>query len=407
MAYYVTWSTLHLGNISDIDTDEYTLEIEHSSELLGTFGSTSDPLHHHITDVVTDSYDDAIVDTDNSYYYNTISYDLGDGLVETQIDSVPLMAGTVTFKDGSQIHLNDLSVFQDTDGNVFLAIRDDQTILAEQGIVSVELTSVVDSSYIGLYQYSRDDLEFVCYAPGTMIETPVGLCAVETLCPGDQITTLDHGPQEIRWVRHNDHPLEKREADDRPVLIGAGALGPGLPAQDLIVSPQHRILVGGQGQLQDWFEHEVFVPAKALTRLPKVRYMNGRKSITWIHFACDAHEVVLANGCLSESLLLGPMVVKGLKHGERLALSKIYKQPLRDDVALNGPPARECLKVGVVRRLIEKNLRDKKKPRLEEEIKKWDRDLEMEKFEYELLSDQEIPQKAIDTDFINATKRAG
>jgi hypothetical protein len=65
-----------------------------------------------------------------------------------------------------------------------------------------------------------------CYTPGTMIDTPDGPRAVETLRSGDFVLTADHGPQEIRWVRSGDHPLEEVEVDDKPVLIQAGALGP-------------------------------------------------------------------------------------------------------------------------------------------------------------------------------------
>lgn len=145
----------------------------------------------------------------------------------------------------------------------------------------------------------------VCYAPGTMVDTPDGPRAVETLRPGNLVDTVDHGPQSIRWVRSSDHPLQDAEVDDKPVLIHASALGAGRPAQDLIVSPQHRILVGGHGQLDDRFKKEALTPAKSLTSLPGIRHMTGKQSITWIHFACDQHEIVTANGCLSESLLLG------------------------------------------------------------------------------------------------------
>jgi hypothetical protein len=90
---------------------------------------------------------------------------------------------------------------------------------------------------------------FICYAEGTDILTPTGYKKVESLQPGDHVMTLDNGPQEILWTRTNEQPLESADVDAKPVLIKAGALGPGRPARDLIVSPQHRILVGGQGQL--------------------------------------------------------------------------------------------------------------------------------------------------------------
>ncbi|WP_298260008.1 Hint domain-containing protein [uncultured Litoreibacter sp.] len=197
-----------------------------------------------------------------------------------------------------------------------------------------------------------------CYALGTMIDTSDGPRAVETLQPGDLVVTLDHGPQPIRWTRSGEQPLEYAETDAKPVLIKAGALGRGWPTQDLIVSPQHRILVGGAGQLQRVFASEAFASAKSLIAVPGIRHMKGKKEINWIHFACDRHEVVTANGCLSESLLLGPMVVNGLSSAERQALTELFGPALAPDAALNGPPARECLTVGTAKRQIAKQLEE-------------------------------------------------
>ena len=190
------------------------------------------------------------------------------------------------------------------------------------------------------------------YAPGTLIETPDGPRPVEDLMPGDLVDTLDHGPLPVRWTRSGDQPLDGLARDARPVLIREGAFGPGCPARDLIVSPQHRILVGGGGQLDGLFGGECFVPAKALTGLPRIRQMMGKSRITWIHFALARHAVVRAEGCFSESLLLGPMVLAGLSGPQRQALIGIFGTAAAGE-ALNGPPARDCLPVGKVRRMLQ------------------------------------------------------
>jgi len=223
-----------------------------------------------------------------------------------------------------------------------------------------------------------------CYAPGTMIDTPDGPRAVETLRPGDLVDTADHGPQVIRWVRSGDHPLEDVEVDDKPVLIQAGALGKGLPAHDLIVSPQHRILVGGGRQLVDYFHSEALAPAKALTELPGIRHMKGKSEVTWVHFACDRHEVVIANECYSESLLLGPMVLNGLSRSERAVLTEIYGPAFGNRAGLNGSSIRDCLRVGEVLRHLASR-KDSPDRHRSSEIKKWDMDLAMEKYEADRL----------------------
>lgn len=195
-----------------------------------------------------------------------------------------------------------------------------------------------------------------CYGPGTLIDTPEGQRAVEALKTGDLVSTIDHGAQPIRWVRCGDVPLEEAEPSAKPVQIKAGTLGLNIPAVDLTVSPQHRILVGGADQLALFFESEVFAPAKSLTSLVGIRHMKGRKKITWHHFACDRHEVVRANGCRSESLLLGPMVVNGLNATERQEVTALFGTASTPGAALNGPPARTCLKVGEVRRMLANKL---------------------------------------------------
>lgn len=248
----------------------------------------------------------------------------------------------------------------------------------------VEYDNLPDSSGGPILNYT----EVVCYAPGTLIDTPDGPRAVETLKPGDMVMTQDHGPQPIRWTRSGDHPLEDAETDAKPVLIKAGALGRNVPAQDLIVSPQHRILVGGAGQLDGVFATEAFAPAKSLTAVPGIRHMKGKTQITWVHFACDRHEVVTANGCLSESLLLGPMVLNGLTAIERRALTDLFGPAATPDAALNGPPARECLKVGTGKRQLAKHLKENGRL-VAKEIRKWDCDLAMEKYEAERMREAE------------------
>jgi hypothetical protein len=228
------------------------------------------------------------------------------------------------------------------------------------------------------------EFQYVCYAEGTLIETPGGSQPIEALRIGDLVQTLDNGPKPICWLRQDLQPLDAIEKDKYPVLITASALGSRRPERDLIVSPQHRILVGGTGQLQGRFESEAFAPAKSLTKLKGIRHMKGKRQIVWCHIAFDRHEVITANGCLSESLLLGPMVVNGLTAVERQRVIDIFGPAPTPDAALNGPLARECLKVGFVRRQLAKGLEEKGQ-RVAKEIKKWDVDAAMERYEAERL----------------------
>lgn len=80
--------------------------------------------------------------------------------------------------------------------------------------------------------------------------------------------------------------------------------------------------------------------------------MKGKRDITWVHFTCERHEVVISKECQTESLLLGRMVLNGLKAKERRSLHQIFGPDTHRDVALNGQPARNLLSVKAARSLI-------------------------------------------------------
>ncbi|MEZ5716615.1 MAG: Hint domain-containing protein [Paracoccaceae bacterium] len=74
----------------------------------------------------------------------------------------------------------------------------------------------------------------ICFARGTLIETPAGPQAIETLKAGDLVNTLDAGPQTIRWIGgHSSAAI----GPNAPIRIKAGTLG---NVRDLWVSQNHR-----------------------------------------------------------------------------------------------------------------------------------------------------------------------
>ncbi len=79
----------------------------------------------------------------------------------------------------------------------------------------------------------------VCFARGTLIKAHRGEVPIEELKVGDKVLTVDAGYQPIRWMGMN--KLSKADLDAnpklKPIRIRADALGPGMPKQDLLVSP--------------------------------------------------------------------------------------------------------------------------------------------------------------------------
>lgn len=151
----------------------------------------------------------------------------------------------------------------------------------------------------------------ICFAGGTYLATPTGERPVEALCVGDLVLTVDHGPQPITWIFANTlTPAEVAAAVNlAPVLIRAGALGVGVPNQDLRVSQLHRVLVQGAIALRMFGTDEVLIPAKALLALPGVSIEAPTSDITYFHVMLHRHEVVLANAVPTESLYLGQQVL--------------------------------------------------------------------------------------------------
>ncbi len=184
-----------------------------------------------------------------------------------------------------------------------------------------------------------------CFSAGMMVACPGGARAVETLSVGDLVLTQDGRTQPICWVSKRKQVFVRADFSDRPVLVRAGTLG---AVRDLIVSPQHRVLLGSRRQTAAGAG--MLVPAKALTALPGIRTMRGRHSMVWHHFALDRHDIICVNGVWTESLLLGPMVLAGLPRTEALKLRGQF--PSIVNGALNGPPKRPCLNVRQTYRML-------------------------------------------------------
>ncbi len=189
----------------------------------------------------------------------------------------------------------------------------------------------------------------ICFTAGAQIETPSGPRPVQDLKAGDLVTTIDRGPAPICWISRRRIVFRNEPEDAKPVQIKAGAFAPGLPKTDLVVSPQHRFVMHDRSVPR---APEVFVAAKALTVMPRVRNMKGKASVEYIYFALDRHEVVLAEGVRTESCYIGPVVLDGLGKRERAAINSIFPDIGFDRGRGYGPTARPVIKVQEARRLL-------------------------------------------------------
>ena len=184
----------------------------------------------------------------------------------------------------------------------------------------------------------------ICFTPGTMIATPAGDRAVETLRPGDLVLTRDDGPQPLGWTGRSTVPGTGKHMPIRldPSLTGAD--------RPLTVSPQHRMLV------EDWRaelmfgEAEVFVPAIHMLDFEGAETV-AMARVTYVHLMLDRHQVIYAEGVPTESFHLADQGLLALPEPVQDEMFTAYPH-LRDNIAAYGPTARLCLKAHESRALL-------------------------------------------------------
>ncbi|WP_226550039.1 Hint domain-containing protein [Celeribacter naphthalenivorans] len=163
----------------------------------------------------------------------------------------------------------------------------------------------------------------VCLTRGTLIDTPEGPRFIETLKEGDLVNTLDHGAQPIRWIGSRKVPATGALA---PVLIRMGALG---NLRDMWVSQNHRMLVRGPQAEVLFGERDVLVAAKYLVNDHSIRIVeggNGTGMVEYFHMLFDAHQIVFAEACPTESLYPGQEALKSVSDEARCEILTLFPE---------------------------------------------------------------------------------
>jgi hypothetical protein len=162
----------------------------------------------------------------------------------------------------------------------------------------------------------------ICFASGTLIDTPRGPRAVEGLRPGDLVQTGEGRAVPILW--RGDRMVSLFEAMRHPsaraVVIPSGAFGPGLPRRELRLSPSHRLTFGGWQAELLFGEERVLVPAEHLVGLAGIHRAPPRAAQGFHHILCAAHETVLAEGVEAETFQPGARALYGRSEADLAAL---------------------------------------------------------------------------------------
>ena len=170
------------------------------------------------------------------------------------------------------------------------------------------------------------NLAVVCFTSGTLIDTPNGELAIENLCVGDMVSILGSIPARLRWIGKKTFLKNELEANSHlyPVRICAGALGGGFPQRDLLVSRQHRMLVTSNIAGRMFGKNAVLISAIRLTELDRIYVDYDVTEVEYFHLLFDKHEIVIAEGCPSESLFTGPEALRSVPEDARLEILEIF-----------------------------------------------------------------------------------
>ncbi|MCR8724458.1 Hint domain-containing protein [Frigidibacter sp. ROC022] len=232
-------------------------------------------------------------------------------------------ASSYTFSALSTTQFGTLST-NSSDGTFTFTI--DKSALYASGSDQVVTFTVTGGDGISSDTDSVSIRLLICLARGTLIETPQGPVRVEDLEVGDLVRTADGRAEPLRWV--GSRRVSSAELDQhlhlRPVRIQAGALGAGVPARDLIVSPQHRVLIRGWRAELYFGEAEVLVPAKALINDHSIRVDHPADGVEYFHLLFDRHEMIVTEGATTESFHPGQYSVSALGAAVQTELWQLF-----------------------------------------------------------------------------------
>jgi microcystin-dependent protein len=138
-----------------------------------------------------------------------------------------------------------------------------------------------------------------CYCPGTLIKTARGEKRVERLKIGDKVMTASGVARPIKWIGRRSYSgrFIQGSKDILPICIRAGALDDNVPKRDLWISPHHAMYFKN-GDLGG-----VLIEAKDLVNGISIVQAERVAKVEYVHIELETHDVIIAEGALSESYL--------------------------------------------------------------------------------------------------------
>jgi len=204
---------------------------------------------------------------DIAQFQGTVELSAENQIVVTGVSLNSVANGLVTFSDGST-----LDVVPAGDG----------------GNIVAETLSYDDETLIDATHTSAP-----CFCTGAQIATEAGDVPVEALRAGMVVRLASGGVAKVVWVGHRDVRCDRhpRPHDVWPVRVHAGAVAPGVPRRDLLLSPDHAVAVAGH-----------LIPVRHLLNGATV-VQEPAETVRYHHVELARHDLLLAEGLAAESYL--------------------------------------------------------------------------------------------------------
>lgn len=239
--------------------------------------------------------------------------------------------------DGRRSYLATVIPVPDTGVQLVMFLGDVPPVNSDLWVVRVSINPIPEAS-------SVSSGGVICFTPGTRILTPDGTRRIEDLQPGDTIQTKDNGPQQVLWTGHRRMTGARLYAMPhlRPIRFRSGALGIDRPDEDLLVSPQHRMLVKGAAAQSLFHADEVLVAAEDLLNDGTICIDRVLREVTYVHVLLERHQIVWANGLETESFHPSNAALETVDPAQREGLLNILPT-LAEDPFTYGDFARRNL----------------------------------------------------------------
>lgn len=249
----------------------------------------------------------AELDLDDTYELH-----LGGALQRLSISSdaegrLTVAPGTGLGRPGDTLHLDScLTLMTPMGGTTELLILVEVDAAGDvEAVFALPLATLTPRMEYTLVGIDRDaaaakfaEVACVSFSRGTQITMASGAQKpIEDLNVGDMVLTRDDGPQEVRWIGSS---TVRAVGAFAPICIRADALH---NANDLYVSPDHRLFIYQRSDALGAGRHELLVRARHLVNGDTIVQVDGG-FVDYFQLLFDAHQIIYAEGIAAETLLI-------------------------------------------------------------------------------------------------------